>query len=73
MKNINVTSAITKHQNKSTTKNPQLVETSFKCEQCDHKSTKTHLHTPTYYQCDKWTQKDSPKNTFTGPAWKDQI
>ena len=67
MKNINVTIAITKHQNKSTTKNPQLVETSFKCEQCDHKSTKTHLHTKCY-QCDKWTQKGSPKNTFTGPT-----
>ena len=40
MKNINVTSAITKHQNKSTTKNPQLVEILLKCEEYDHKSTK---------------------------------
>ena len=53
MKNINVTGVITKNQNKSTSKNPQLVEILFKCEECDHESTKTHLHTPTFYQCDK--------------------
>ena len=73
MKNINVTGVITKHQNNSTTKNPQLVEILFKCEECDHESTKTHLHAPIFHQCDKWNQKGSPKNTFTGPKWKDQI
>ena len=73
MKNINVTGVITKYQNKSTTKNPQMVEILFKCEQCDHKSRKIHWHTPTVYQCDQWTQKGSPKNIFTGLTWKDQI
>ena len=73
MKNINVTGVITKNQNKSTSKNPQLVEILFKCEECDHESTKTHLHAPIFYQCDKWNKKGSPKNTFTGPTWKDQI
>ena len=53
MKNINVAGVITKHQKKSKTKNPQLVEIKFKCEECDHKSPKTHLQTPTFYQCDK--------------------
>ena len=73
MKNIYVTSVITKNQNKSTSKNPQLVEILFKCEECDHESTKKHLHAPIIHQCDKWNQKGSPKNAFTGPTWKDQI
>ena len=45
MNNINVTGVIRKHQNKNTTKNPQLVEILFKCEECDHKSTKKIAHT----------------------------
>ena len=62
-----------KHPNKSATKNAQLFEILFRCEQCDHKSTQTHLNTLKCFQCDKWTQKGSPKSTLTGPAWKDQI
>ena len=47
MKNINVTGVITKNQNKSTSKNPQLVEILFKCEECDYNQLKnicTHQH-----------------------------